>query len=92
MIPDTELAGYASALTQDMHLCSKYGMFKGYINWFMLSYSRAVEARKQTDNFRRMVTVNKTANVGMSAGMIHMSGYKDALTPNELEQMLSKYI
>lgn len=45
MTTDTEIAKYANTLIQDMYLCGKQGVFKGYVNWFMLSYSNAVEAR-----------------------------------------------
>lgn len=64
MTTDTQIAKYADTLIQDMYMCGKQGMFKGYVNWFMLSYSNAVEARKQMDNFRQMVTVNKPRSVG----------------------------
>lgn len=59
MTTDTRIAEYANALIQDMYLCGKQGTFKGYINWFATSYSNAVEARRQMDDFRRMVTATQ---------------------------------
>ena len=59
MTTDTQIAEYANALIQDMYLCGKQGTFKGYINWFATSYSNAAEARRQMDDFRRMVTATQ---------------------------------
>ena len=55
MTTDTQITKYANTLIQDMYLCGKQGVFKGYVNWFMLSYSNAVEARRQMEGFTALI-------------------------------------
>lgn len=70
MTTDTQIAELANALILDMYQCRKQGIFKGYINWFATSYQRAVEARRQMEDFRRMVTVNKPVSSGPTTSLI----------------------
>lgn len=90
MTTDTQIAEYANTLILDMYQCHKQGIFKGYINWFATSYQRAVEARRQMEDFRRMVTVNKPVSSGPTAALIPgLSGYVEVPIPTEVKTTIS---